>query len=113
MNGKQVTQKLAEGWSIRVVKTGNEDFTRPVIQFRLVDPADDSFYSITKFQAIKHLSVTQRANLDLYESILHGRNDVHFGRRVEFNRMAKERCAQDPAYLAAFQDCGKTSYTAL
>lgn len=113
MNGKQITERLAEGWSIRVVKTGNVDFTRPIIQFRLIDPSDDSFYSITKFQAIRHLSDKQRERLGLYESIINGRNDPHFGRRVTFNRIAKDRCNSDAGYMEAFHDCARTSYTVI
>lgn len=111
--GAQIAKLIADGWQVRAVKTANKDFTRAVLQFRIVDPADDGYYTITKFQAIKYLTPETLSRLALYEGILQGRNDEHFGRRVEFNRMAKTRCAEDSGYLAAFQDCGRTSFTQL
>lgn len=111
LNGKQIAEYVANGHTVQAVKCADATHSRAILQFRLVDP-EGGFFVITEFQAIKYLSESALAKVALYKKILVGRNEQHFGRRVEFNTYAKSMF-NDPEFAAAFRDTGMTCKTTL
>ena len=114
INGATIRQAIADGATVRAVKTANRAHTAPVIQYRLyMADAFGPFYILTRYQAQAHLDVRTVSWVDLYASILAGLTEKQFNRRVEFNQYQKFMCASSPEYHAAYADCQKTTFTDL
>jgi hypothetical protein len=112
INGASIRQAIADGATVRAVKTANRAHTKPVIQYRLV-ALDGTFWILSRYQALAHLDARTASLVDLYASILAGLAEKQFSKRVEFNGYARFMCANNPEYHAAYADCQKTAFTDL
>ena len=115
--GEQIKQWMESGKVLKVVKTGNKDHSKPVIEFRIHD--DDDRYSIfrtvTKYQALRYMSEDQKDNLALFEEAmrLKKRDGISFGRHLDNLKIAERRCQECQWFRGAWESIKSTNYTEL
>ena len=89
MSGKKINELMLNGAKIKVVNTPNKKNEKSILEFRLFIN-NDTFYNITKFQALKHLSNEQKRILNVYDYVVNNVINAPFNIRLNWNVKIQE-----------------------
>lgn len=93
MDGEKIQKLLKQGATIKIINCADKKHEKSVLQFRIYT-SENSFYPITKFQAIKHLNKDQKTALKIYEDVNKNIIKAPFNVRLNWNieiQQAKEK----------------------
>ena len=120
INGKEIQTRINDGWKFEVVfkrtHTRNGGHTQG-ISFTLVCPNNEFIQPSTKFRALKHLTQSQKDNLEVFETLLRlkKRDGLSLGQQIDNRNKIKSLIANEPTprYQTANECIDNGSYTVL
>ena len=124
LNGKEIQERLDNGWEVvvyyRTKYYRNSDRITKGLVYEIRSKEDqDGNYSMqpsTKFRVLRHLTESQKANIERFETVLRLlKADVQFNQRLEnhkeLNRLIENE--DKPYYFTAKQAITENQYTFL
>lgn len=84
MDGKKINELMLKGAKIKIVNTPNKKHEKSVLEFRIFIN-NNTFFNITKFQALKHLSNEQKRLLNVYDYVISNVINAPFNIRLNWN----------------------------
>jgi len=86
MNGKKIKELIASGYKIKAIITSDKKYIKSIIQYRIIK--NDSFYFITKYQAINYLPTEAIIHINFHKKLTNILSGNDFSKKVEYALIA-------------------------